>query len=67
MTKWALEIRTIKKDTKEICSWYCKRFETEIELENEVGILWSLKEAYKKTHTTEIEYVSYLDRVHGRN
>jgi hypothetical protein len=67
MTKWALEITTIKNDTKEICTCYCQRFETEEELDQEVEILWNLKDAYKKTHTLYIEYVSYLDRVHGRN
>jgi len=57
MKKFALEIRTSTVDTRKICSWFTKWYETKEELEKELVIMWELKEDYKATHVTEIEWV----------
>lgn len=63
--KFALEIRTTEVQGK-FTAWFCRMFETEKELDEAVNIIWDLKEDFKKTHIIEVEYVTHLDRVHGR-
>jgi len=64
--KFALEIRTREIKGNKTSAWYCQMFENENDLEHAVNIMWELKDDFKKTHVVEIEYVTHLDRVHGR-
>jgi hypothetical protein len=58
MKKFALEIRNRKLDENKIVAWFCKIYDTEEALNEEVETLWSIKEATKQNYLLEVEFIN---------
>jgi hypothetical protein len=58
MKKFALEIRNRKIENNEICAWLTMLYDTEEALNESLDTIFSIKEATKKTHLLEVEYIN---------
>jgi hypothetical protein len=54
----ALEIRIRDIKTNQIESWYCQKFDSKQDYDQEVNRQFDLKEYYKQTHLFEIEHIN---------